>query len=83
MVDTVNFMLRIFNHNKKLTRKKENAASHSYVVGKASSVLIAFSGNGGYPSVHWTKNQQVVFLKLAANVESETLSVKLLYSVTF
>ena len=52
MVDTVNFMLHIFNHNKKLTRKKENAASHSYVVGKASSVLIDFSGNGGYPSVH-------------------------------
>ena len=50
MVKMVSFIF--FNHNKKLTRKKENAASHSYVVGKASSVLIDFSGNGGYPSVH-------------------------------
>lgn len=41
MVDTVNFMLRIFNHDKKMKRKRKQA-SHSYVVGKGGSILIPF-----------------------------------------
>lgn len=58
MVDTVNFMLRIFNHNKKIEKKKKTGLTQ--LCGwKRGEYFNTFSDNYGYP-VHWTKTQQVV-----------------------
>lgn len=45
------------------------------VVGKGSSILVAFSDNGGYSLIKHLNSTGSNFIKVSCNMKSETLSV--------
>lgn len=62
---------------------EETVASHSCVLGKGKSVLIVSSANLGFSSL--TQHQILTsdnFLDAICNIEIDTLSVNIFYSVT-
>lgn len=61
---------------------KEYMASHRYVVGRRRNILIAFSNNFQYSSLIFHQNSvDSSLLKIGCNVESESMSINISYSV--
>lgn len=59
----------------------EYMASHTYVVGRGRSILIAFANNFVYYSLILHQNSVGSFLKIGCNAESETISINISPSV--
>ena len=61
---------------------EENLASHNSLAGKRKSILIAFSDGCECCSLILHQNSSGSFLKASCSMESETISMNFLYSVT-
>lgn len=61
--------------------RDEYVASHTYVVERGRSILIAFSNNFGYSSLIVHQNSVSSFLKIGCNAESGTISTDISPSV--
>lgn len=60
-----------------------NPVSHRYVVGEWRGILIAFPENNRYSALMLCQNLTIgSFLKVNGNVESEIISVNILFSLT-